>query len=188
VHEDRVRWDERYAGRTTSNAEAPEHLGDRPELLAGGRALDIACGPGAQTLWLAERGWDVIALDVSPVAIGLLRRAATDAGVADRVDARIVDLDRGLPTELGRFDVIVCQRYRQPSLYGAIVDHLADGGVAAVTVLSEVGLDGAGGPFHAAPGELVEAFDRPDVEVVDHVEADGTASVVLRRCATIPSA
>ena len=81
---DRKRWDERWAAAPDSVAATPpDVISAHPELLdvipAAGRALDIACGPGAQALWLAERGLAVTALDVSSVAIDRLtpRRPTT---------------------------------------------------------------------------------------------------------------
>ncbi len=37
--------------------------------LAPGAALDVGCGEGGYAIWLARRGWDVTALDVSEVAL-----------------------------------------------------------------------------------------------------------------------
>lgn len=142
------------------------------------RALDIACGTGAQTLWLVRQDMRVTALDVSFEAIALLRSSIDRDVPEDRVDARVVDLDHGLPADLGRFDVIVCQLFRDPNLYPAIVEHLAPGGIAVMTVLSRTGAADPG-PFHAQPGELAAAF--ADTEVLFRSEADGEESVVARR-------
>jgi SAM-dependent methyltransferase len=46
-----------------------------------GRALDVGCGEGADAVWLAQRGWQVTALDVSQVALDRGRTAAAAAGV-----------------------------------------------------------------------------------------------------------
>ena len=60
MERDRERWDERYAGRPLAHAAPPDALSGDDELLSlvptAGRAADIACGVGAQTLWLARRG------------------------------------------------------------------------------------------------------------------------------------
>jgi SAM-dependent methyltransferase len=50
--------------------------------LSPGRVLDVACGEGADAIWLARRGWTVTAIDISDVAVGRAREAAELAGVA----------------------------------------------------------------------------------------------------------
>lgn len=49
--------------------------------LTPGRAVDVGCGEGADAIWLALRGWEVTALDVSQVALERARATAADAGV-----------------------------------------------------------------------------------------------------------
>ncbi len=46
-----------------------------------GRALDLGCGPGRNAVWLAEQGYEVDALDLSPGALDWGRERAADAGV-----------------------------------------------------------------------------------------------------------
>jgi hypothetical protein len=76
---------------------------------------------------------------------------------------------------------VICQRFRDPSLYDQLVYMLEPGGVIVITVLSSVGLDGEAGPFHAPPGDLVCAFRGFDVDVIRSVELDGEATLVGRR-------
>jgi SAM-dependent methyltransferase len=45
-------------------------------LVAPGRALEVGCGTGTNALWLAQRGFDVVAVDVAPLAIDAARRKA----------------------------------------------------------------------------------------------------------------
>ena len=185
MQDDGRRWDERYATTTHAEARPPEAIERWPDLGSSlpttGRCLDIASGPGAVALWFARNGLEVTALDASTVAIELLRAAAAEAGVADRIDARTVDLDDGLPADLGEFDLIVCQRFRDPQLYARIVDLLRRGGVAIVTVLSSVGNTDPG-PFHAPPGELSAAFgDDERCELLRSHDGEGVAHVVARR-------
>jgi 2-polyprenyl-3-methyl-5-hydroxy-6-metoxy-1,4-benzoquinol methylase len=185
VQDDAVRWDDRYRDAEPIDARPPDPLGDRADLAASiptsGTAIDIACGLGAQSLWLAARGLDVIALDVSRVAIERVRAAAEATGFTDHVDARVVDLDDGIPEGTPSADVIVCQRFRHRQLYPSIIEHLAPGGIAIVTVLSGVGLSQSPGPFHAPAGELVTAFNSDEIEFLYTSEAAGTATVMVRR-------
>jgi SAM-dependent methyltransferase len=185
MHEDGRRWNERYASVPAPSPRAPEVLDRWPELTsllpASGRCLDVASGTGAVTLWLARQGLEVTALDVSDVAIGRLEAAAAAGGLSGRIDARTVDLDLGLPLDLHDLDLVVCQRFRDPTLYRPIVDRLRAGGLAVVTVLSSVGADDPG-PFHAAAGELSIAFGADErCEVLHQFEGEGVAHVVVRR-------
>ncbi len=185
MSDDRRRWNERYAESPAPSPRAPEALDRWPELAlllpASGRCLDIACGTGTVALWLAQQGFEVTALDVSDVAIGRLEAAANRRALSDRIDARTVDLDHGLPADLDGFDLVVCQRFRDPALYRPIVDRVRTGGLAVVTVLSSVGADDPG-PFHAPAGELSSAFGADErCEILHQFEGDGVAHIVVRR-------
>ena len=152
--------------------------------LARGRCLDVACGLGEQSLWAAQQGYDVVALDASPVAITALNTAAIALGVRDRIETHVHDLDDGLPAELaGACQLVICQRFRAIDLYPQLPYMLAPLGVLVVTVLSKVGLSGDPGPFHAEPGELVCALRDHDLDVLRSVELDGEATLVARRYA-----
>ena len=189
MRDDERRWDERYRTTTLVEPQQPEALQHWPHLATqlpvAGRVLDIASGPGSVALWAAERGFDVTALDASAVAIALLERTADDLVDHGRldgpIDARVVDLDDGLPSDIVDVDLIVCQRFRDPALTTVIIDRLNLGGFALVTVLSAVGAERPG-EFHAPPGALWTEFgvdDRGDI--LDHHEGDGIAHIVVRR-------
>lgn len=173
MRSDAERWDARHAQADDVGPLPPDLLRGRVELLpAGGRALDVACGRGAVALWLATRGFTVDAVDIS--AVGL----ATAHGAGIRAVEH--DLDDGLPPSCrGPYDVVVCQRFRDPRLYPQLAATLAPGGLLVISVLSEV--DEGPGPFRAPPGELRAAFAELDV-LVD-VERDGEAGLVARSAA-----
>lgn len=67
---DETFWDERYSGSGAvwSGNPNPQLVAEAAGL-APGRALDVGCGEGADSLWLAERGWQVSAVDISNVAL-----------------------------------------------------------------------------------------------------------------------
>jgi len=74
-------WDERYAERRQWSAGANALIASLLEDLPPGDAVDLAAGEGRHALWLAARGWRVIAVDFS--AVGLARGRSQPG--ADRV-------------------------------------------------------------------------------------------------------
>lgn len=69
-----------------------------------GRALDLGCGEGADAVWLAERGWTVVAVDVSPTALSRARAEAEARGVAGLIDFQQHELGESFPN--GTFDLV----------------------------------------------------------------------------------
>jgi SAM-dependent methyltransferase len=128
-------WDKRYgsADRIWSGRPNPGLVAEVAEL-APGRVLDIGAGEGADAIWLAERGWDVVAVDISSVALERGRRQAAIAGseVSDRITWVHADLlATGLPS--GPFD-LVSSHYMQlapdqrAALFGQYFDVVGPGG------------------------------------------------------------
>lgn len=98
-------WEARYASRERLWSGAVNPL--LREIAGGaepGRALDIGCGEGADLLWLAERGWEVVGIDVSATAIERYLEGARLIGVQDRASG-IVGSAQSF-TAPGAFDLI----------------------------------------------------------------------------------
>ncbi len=141
-----------------------------------GTALDVACGRGGAAVWMARRGLQVWGVDVSEVAVAQARELAAHWQVAQRCRFSTADFDDGLPPGPA-VEVIVCQRFRDPDLYGAIVDRLVPGGLLAISVLSEVGAEP--GRYRAKPGELTAAF--ATLEAIASGEGEGIAWLLARK-------
>jgi SAM-dependent methyltransferase len=76
---DQHQWDELYAStELVWTAEANRFVAEELAGLAAGRALDLGTGEGRNAIWLAERGWQVTAVDFS--AVGLAKAAELAAG------------------------------------------------------------------------------------------------------------
>ena len=134
---DRDSYDELYRS-------APAVWSGRPNLqlvveagaLPPGAALDAGCGEGADALWLAERGWQVTAVDFSPVALERGAAKARELGLADRIEWRHADLDAWTSPE-GRFDLVTAHYLHsrgadRAALFGRLADAVAPGGTLLV--------------------------------------------------------
>lgn len=91
-------WDNVYA--TSAYSRTPEAHILEPALaffgdVRGKTLMELGCGPGAASLYLAERGANVIAVDVSPKAIEDLARHCAARGITSvrpvRADALTID-------------------------------------------------------------------------------------------------
>jgi SAM-dependent methyltransferase len=79
-----------------------------PERLAPGRVVDLGCGAGANAVFMAQAGFDVVGIDFSPVALRKARRASLAAGVSERLRLVCADLTaQNLPGVEGPFDLLV---------------------------------------------------------------------------------
>lgn len=88
------------------------------------RILEVACGTGRFTVMLADRGADIVGLDISPAMLAQGRQKAQAVGVEDRVEFMVGDAAR-LPFPDDHFDAVVAMRFF----------HLAD---TPVTFLREI--------------------------------------------------
>ena len=102
-------WDDHYQARhPTTRPQVNPPLAAAAERLPPGRALDLGCGVGGDTLWLAERGWRVTAVDISATALERVAASASALGVSKRVLTEHHDVSRSLPS--GDFD-LMCASY-----------------------------------------------------------------------------
>lgn len=109
--------------------------------LTPGRALDLACGTGRWAHWLAERGWDVMAIDWSDEALAQLRTPKLK-----------LDLEREpLPFADAAFDLVLIIRFMHRPLFDEAERVLKPGGVLITHPKTT-------GRFGIDPRELEERF------------------------------
>lgn len=150
----RETWNARYRERGTEPGPPSEWLVSNAALLEGTRALDLACGTGRNSLFLAARGFTVNALDISEVAVQALRETPG-------VHAHVADLERE-PLPRDAYDVIVLINYLQRDLFAPVAAALAPRGIVIAETVTRAHADELGRPFDRRfllePGELRRAF------------------------------
>lgn len=70
----------------------------------GSSCLEIGCGSGVSSLWLAKKGRKAVALDFSKESVELVRCAAKELGI--EIDIYLCDATQNLPFKAGEFDYI----------------------------------------------------------------------------------
>jgi len=140
-------------------------VSEAARLLKWGRALDLACGSGRHAIWLADQGWNVVAVDWNAEAIASIRHP--------QVDARVVDLEQDSSILApDAYDLVVCWLYYQRDLYSLIRESVRPGGIAALCALLQ-------GRFAAERGELRGYF--ADWEILHEADGDRASELVVRR-------
>jgi SAM-dependent methyltransferase len=143
-------WDARYAaadlvwGGQPNRFVAEQFAGQRP-----GRALDLGAGEGRNAVWLARLGWQVTAVDFSPVAVDRGRRLASERGMT--VDWVQADLRDYRPDPAAFDAVVIAYLHLAPAdrtgVLRRAVTALAPGGTLFVVGHDLINLDeGTGGP------------------------------------------
>lgn len=112
---DAAAWDRRYAASEgVWGAEPNVWVAQELNGLAPGRALDLGAGEGRHAVWLAERGWQVTAVDFSAVALERGRAAAGALGVGGRIEWRVEDATCFAP-EPARLDLALAAYLQLPA-------------------------------------------------------------------------
>jgi len=168
---DQNRWDERYLRGEHTTQEPSPLLIKAIRDIQPGRAFDIACGVGRHALYLAERGWQVTAVDSSLVGIEILQHRARSARIPacgapasclHQIDAQVVDLEKDeFQIEPAAYDLICNFYYLQRDLFPAIRAGVKPRGTFVAAIHLNDGNPNAkphNPAFLLAPGELKTLF------------------------------
>ena len=148
-------WEQHYAQAVGLELAPSPLLVEVADWMPPGRALDLACGAGRNALYLAQIGWEVVAVDSSASAVRIVRERAAAANVW--IDARVADLEAGgFMIDPGAFDLICDFFYLQRDLFGPIREGVRPGGVVAAEIHLR---DEKPHRFVLAPGELRREFE-----------------------------
>lgn len=134
-------WNRRYTDGVTPQQPAQVLVEYGYLLPQRGRALDLACGLGANALLLAQRGLETWAWDISSVAIARLQHNLLQANVSVHAEVRDV-LAQPLPVEY--FDVIVVTRFLERSLAAPLQTALRPGGLLFYQTFTTLQVDAVG--------------------------------------------
>lgn len=154
----RQRWDSRYRDAGAPHAPAKVLLDNAHLLPPAGVALDLACGLGGNSLFLAEHGLKTFAWDISPVAVEKLDALARQRHLPVVAEARDALRD---PIPPASFDVVVVAHYLERALTQPIIQALRPGGLLFYQTFTRTAVSTAGpekDEWRLGDGELLTMF------------------------------
>jgi len=158
---DQKRWDERFKKKGFAfGKRANPFLRRHVKLFRKGKALDIASGEGRNSVFLAQHGFDVDAIDISEKGLKKAERLAKKMGV--KIHTFLIDLD-SYQINKDQYDLIANFYFLKRRLIPKIKKGLKKGGkVIFETYTLEQRTLGTGGPKHQKyflkPNELLQLF------------------------------
>ncbi len=118
--QDKERWNKRHVEKPMRHNVEPI-IEKYISHVTVGNALDIACGVGRNTHFLAEKGFLVDAVDISDYALGEIKNIAT-------INKIETDLDT-YNLAYNKYDLIVNINYLNRRMFPQIKEALTDGGI-----------------------------------------------------------
>jgi 2-polyprenyl-3-methyl-5-hydroxy-6-metoxy-1,4-benzoquinol methylase len=122
----KAKWNERYHA-ATDGLKASQVLKENLHLLPDhGRALDLACGLGANAILLAQQGLEVDAWDIADVPVAALQDVALKQQLSIQAKERDVEAH---PPQPATFDVIVVSYFLDRDIIPALIQALKPDGL-----------------------------------------------------------
>ncbi len=161
--QDRNKWNQRYTEGSYHKNNPVTLVEDWLPKLPVGRALDVACGAGRNSITLAQAGYQVDAIDISPEGLNLARQNAENQGLSINWIEQDLDQPYQFDTD---YDLIIVMWYVNLELISRLCDCLAPGGyllceehlITDQEVIGPTSLN-----YRVAPGILREAVSGADV-------------------------
>ena len=152
--QDRIKWNQKYKKKKYPR-EPAQIVRDYFSLAKIGKALDIGAGNGRNSIFLAQQGFSVDAVDISEIGL------AEFAGRHPSIDAICADLD-SFEIPKNRYDLIVNIKFLNRRLFPYIKGGLKTGGILIFETFLESGQNSDNHPncrdYLLKKNELLHAF------------------------------
>ncbi|MEB1807373.1 MAG: methyltransferase domain-containing protein [Bacillaceae bacterium] len=183
----RQKWNQKYKNRL-QEMELPlpnPRLQLLSQYFTGGLALDLACGLGANSLYLAQQNYEVEAVDVSDVAIEHLKQQSLRQSL--NIHPSVMDLTaKGLFHKKEKeFDLIVITYYLDRSIFQIIPSIMKDNGFFFMETIyrSPHNKQNVSAQYKLEPGELLSTFTDANWHVLfyEENESEGRQTIFVRK-------
>ena len=169
----RAKWNQKYRMRTGDPPGPDPFLVETQRWLGPGSVLDLACGDGRNSLYLAERGLAVTGIDISEVGLERVRRTAQDRALVImtlEADLEAPDLNAGW----GPFDTVIIFNYRPTERLLASVHALVKaGGMFLFCTFNQKNRDTFNPAFSLKPGAYRQGIEHFELVHYAELSRDG---------------
>ncbi len=175
--EDRIKWNEKYKEGRESTLHTT--LVRFYHLANTGKALDVACGTGETSVFLAKKGFQVDAFDISDVAIKKARKKAKNEGV--KINFKVCDAEK-FSWKPESYDLIIDFFFLERSVLPKMYRSLKRGGLLIFETYNKehLSVNPSFNPnFLLEKGELLRAFK--GMELLYYCEVANITTFVGRK-------
>jgi tellurite methyltransferase len=184
--ESQEKWNRKHLDRL-ANQDEPIVNERLKKLIPGiepGRAIDLACGLGANSLYLASLGFEVSAVDLSEVALNHVRNQAEKDGL--NIHPVLADLSdpSNLKVEFEKFDLALITYYLDRSLFPIVKNMVKIGGYFFMETFYEAdngGKQQISSQYKLASNELLEKFRGWRIIFFQENEAAGIQTIFCQK-------
>ncbi|MFV8829172.1 class I SAM-dependent methyltransferase [Alkalihalobacterium sp. APHAB7] len=183
----RQKWNQKYESRLHDmGLPVPNpRLQQQSQYFTGGSALDLACGLGANSIYLAQQNYEVKAIDVSDVAIEHLKQQSIHKSL--NIHPSVKDLtDKSFFHNKEKvFDFVVITYYLDRSIFSMIPSIIKDNGYFFMETFfhSPLNQQNVAAQYKLHPGELLSTFSNTNWHVLfyEENEHEGRQTILARK-------
>jgi tellurite methyltransferase len=182
----RIKWNTKHNERINLLKEpAPNpRLKKLSAPLKGGNALDLACGLGGNSLFLARMNYQVQAIDISDVAINYIQEQATKDNL--KIHPRVCDLTdlNNLKWQNSSFNLVVITNYLDRTLFPIVKNIIKENGYFFMETFYQSPLNenqGVSNQYMLQPKELLAEFGAWTVHFFEENEQEGLQTIFCQK-------
>lgn len=133
AQKDKIKWDKKYESTPSllEKREPSKKLVDLMDRVKGKKALDVASGAGRNSIYLATKGFEVEAIDISQVALNELSKKGFE-----NITCKLVDLDE-YEGNTNSYDLIIMSNFLDRNIIPKLSASLKKNGILFIETYME---------------------------------------------------